>query len=211
MCDTESEEFSRLDYTKNDAACANYTAPANMVRVQSSVSCIISYLLIFILCKNLTHCYRFQAAVMICDHFCTEIDYDFLRVYNDADGSLLGTYHGGHCLRNSILIYHQLIVVSRSGRISADWSGNGGTTRTGFLFCSFTPCTINKNSLIAINKDSLSIVVTMHIFNILHVLLFKILVQQADAPVGHDNSMFNGYWDPGNYNLFMVWNFYRNC
>ena len=77
-----------------------------------------------------------------------------MRVYNDADGSLLGTYHGGHCHNNSNTDQH-LIVVSTSGRISASWSSDGSVTRTGFS-CLFTSGTFNNNDLIAINKDLLS-------------------------------------------------------
>ena len=130
-----------------------------------------------------------------------------MRVYNGVDGSLLGTYHGGHCHENSDSDQH-LIVVSTSGRISASWSSDGSVTRTGFS-CLFTSGTSSKHYLIAINKDSLSIVVTKHIVNIS--LFSTTPVEQADAPVGNDNSMFEGYSDQGNYNLFTVWNFYKNC
>ena len=90
----------------------------------------------FIFYKNLIHFPCFQAAVLTCDHFCTEARYDYMRVYNDADGSLLGTYHGGHCDDDSNTDQH-LIVVSTSGRISVDWSSDGSITRTGFS-CLFT-------------------------------------------------------------------------
>ena len=65
-----------------------------------------------------------------------------MRVYNDADGSLLGTYHGGHCHENSDTDQH-LIVVSTSGRISASWSSDGSVTRTGFS-CLFTSGKTNR-------------------------------------------------------------------
>ena len=62
-----------------------------------------------------------------------------MRVYNDADGSLLGTYHGGH-YNEDYNSDQQLIVVSTSGRISVDWSSDRSITRTGFscLFSSGT-------------------------------------------------------------------------
>ena len=85
-----------------------------------------------------------------------------MRVYNDADGSLLGTYHGGHCDEHSDSDQH-LIVVSTSGRISASWSSDGSVTRTGFS-CSFTSGTFNKLLLIANSKRYLSVIATMYNF-----------------------------------------------
>ena len=85
-----------------------------------------------------------------------------MSVYNDADGSLLGTYHGGHCHENSDSDQH-LVVVSTSGKISADWSSDGSNTRTGFS-CLFTSGTYIKHFSIAISKRYLSVVVTMYNF-----------------------------------------------
>ena len=42
VCDTESDEFTRLDYASNDAACSNYTASTSEVNVDSFLSFIIS-------------------------------------------------------------------------------------------------------------------------------------------------------------------------
>ena len=111
-----------------------------------------------------------------------------MRVYNDADGSLLGTYHGGHCHENSNSDQH-LIVVSTSGRISASWSSDGSVTRTGFS-CLFTSGTIIEHLLIAISERLLSVVVTMYTFIL---IFFVVSVAQADAPIDNDNSMFEGY------------------
>ena len=95
-----------------------------------------------------------------------------MRVYNDVDGSLLGTYHGGHCDENSNSNQH-LIVVSTSGRISASWSSDGSVTRTGFS-CSFTSGTFNKLHLSAISKRLLSVVVTMYNFILKYFFWFQL-------------------------------------